>query len=210
LTQAQLEYCLTAGATHIDGLLASGPLQLFMAGEMGIGNTTAATAIGCVLTGCHPEQMTGRGTGLDDEGLSHKQHIIEAILRHHGLSADEPLEVLRCLGGFELAAICGAVIRCAQVGVPVLVDGFVVTAAVLVAVKLQPDVAGWLHWAHQSAEPGHQLMMEALDASPLCHFGMRLGEGSGAATVLPLLRMACAIHGRMHTFEEAGVANREP
>ncbi|WP_281647213.1 nicotinate-nucleotide--dimethylbenzimidazole phosphoribosyltransferase [Parendozoicomonas sp. Alg238-R29] len=205
LTKSQLDWCLAAGAAHIDSLL-NDELDLFIAGEMGIGNTTAAAAICCALTGLPAEYLAGRGTGLNDAGLIRKQNIINKALDKYSESLKQPLEALRYLGGFEIAAIVGAVIRCAQRGVPVLVDGFIVTAAALVACRLLPAVREWLLFAHKSAEPGHQLIMEYLEVEPLCDFGMRLGEASGAAVVLPLLRMTCELHSQMHTFAEAGVA----
>ena len=131
--------------------------------------------------------------------------ISEALSRYDNL-ANQPLETLRCLGGFEIAALTGAYISCAQLGIPVLVDGYITTAAALVAVKHQPEVRDWLIFSHQSAEPGHQAMLKALDARPLLDLGMRLGEGSGAATAVPLLRAACALHNNMATFADAGVA----
>ena len=212
LSEQQLQWCLATGAAHIDALLEAGDLQLFIAGEMGIGNTTAAAAIGCALTGSSPEVMTGRGTGVDDKGLLFKQKVIaEALQRHqlNGEAALDPLYVLRTVGGLEIAAMCGAIIRCAQRGVPVLVDGFVVTAAALVAVHWNANVRDWLLFAHKSQEVGHKVMLETLHARPLCDLGLRLGEGSGAGVVLPLLRLACQLHNKMHTFAEAGVAAGE-
>ncbi|MCW8975106.1 MAG: nicotinate-nucleotide--dimethylbenzimidazole phosphoribosyltransferase, partial [Sedimenticola sp.] len=117
-----------------------------------------------------------------------------------------PLEALRCLGGFEIAALVGAYISCAQLGIPVLIDGYITTAAALVAVRHQSEIRDWLIFSHQSAEPGHQAMLKALDAMPLLNLGMRLGEGSGAATAVPLLRAACDLHNNMATFADAGVA----
>ncbi|CAM3643704.1 nicotinate-nucleotide--dimethylbenzimidazole phosphoribosyltransferase [Parendozoicomonas haliclonae] len=211
MSQSQLDWCLAAGAAHIDQLLEDGPLQLFIAGEMGIGNTTTATAVSCALTDFAPALMVGRGTGLDDDGLLRKQKIVEQALSVHKDALATPLDVLRFVGGFELAAMCGAVLRCAQKGVPVLVDGFIVSSAVLCAVRLQPSVAEWLLWGHTSMEPGHRLIQQTLMAEhpsvrPLLDLNMRLGEASGAAVALPLLRLACALHNEMHTFEEAGVA----
>jgi nicotinate-nucleotide--dimethylbenzimidazole phosphoribosyltransferase len=116
--------------------------------------------------------------------------------------------VLRRLGGFEIAALTGAFTGCAQRGIPVLVDGYIASAAALVAVRINPGVADWLLFAHHSAEPGHTLLMQALKAEPLLNLGMRLGEGSGAAVAVPLIRMACALHNGMATFAEAGVSEK--
>ena len=118
----------------------------------------------------------------------------------------QPEEVLRRLGGFEIAALVGAYIACAQAGLAVLVDGFIASAAALVALKIRPDAANWWFYGHASAEPGHVHLMQALNARPLLNLGLRLGEGSGAALALPLLRLAAALHGQMATFGAAGVS----
>ncbi|MGB4875210.1 MAG: nicotinate-nucleotide--dimethylbenzimidazole phosphoribosyltransferase, partial [Candidatus Competibacter sp.] len=120
--------------------------------------------------------------------------------------SDRPLEALQRLGGFEIAALAGAYLRCGQLGVPVLVDGFITTAAALVAVRLRPELAVWLFYAHCSAEPGHRCLLDALQASPLLALDMRLGEASGAAVAMPVLRAAAALHAGMATFAEAGVS----
>ena len=176
---------------------------------MGIGNTTPAAAIVCALLGADPVALAGPGTGLDHAGVSHKAQVLqEALARYEGLDSD-PLEALRCLGGFEIAALAGAYISCAQQGIPALVDGYITTAAALLAVKLQPEVKAWLLFSHRSAEPGHKAMLEALQVEPLLDLGMRLGEGSGAATAVPLLRLACDLHNGMATFADAGVASSQ-
>jgi nicotinate-nucleotide--dimethylbenzimidazole phosphoribosyltransferase len=141
---------------------------------------------------------------LNDAGVAHKVQIIEAALARYG--RPEPLEALRCFGGFEIAALSGAYLRCGQLALPVLIDGFITTVAVLVALRLRPELAGWLFYSHRSAEPGHRLLLQALGAEPLLDLEMRLGEGSGAAVALPLLRAAVALHARMATFAEAGVS----
>lgn len=180
--------------------------QLFIGGEMGIANTTAATALACALLGVDPETLTGPGTGLDAAGIAHKVAIIrQALERHHSL-LDDPWQALRCVGGFEIAALTGAYIACAQQGVPALVDGFIASSAALAAQRLRPEIAPWMFHAHTSAEPGHIRVLESLGAEPLLSLGMRLGEGSGAAVAVPILRMACALHNDMATFGEAGVS----
>ena len=137
-------------------------------------------------------------------GVTRKALAIERALAK--LRSDKPLEALQRLGGFEIAALTGAYLRCGQLGLPILVDGFIATVAVLVAVRLRPELARWLFYAHCSAEPGHRRLLEALDAKPLLDLEMRLGEGSGAAIALPILRAAAALHTRMATFDEAGVS----
>lgn len=155
-----------------------------------------------------PEALAGPGAGLDTEGVRRKAEIIRRALDRHGSYLADPLEVLRRLGGFEIAALAGAFVTCAQRGLPVLVDGFICTAAALAAERLCPRVSGWFLYAHASAEPGHARMLAALDGKPLLDLGMRLGEGSGAAVALPLLRLVCTLHAGMATFEEAGIAGK--
>ncbi|MDS4041363.1 MAG: nicotinate-nucleotide--dimethylbenzimidazole phosphoribosyltransferase [Candidatus Competibacter sp.] len=183
---------------------AIGGAHLFVGGEMGIGNTTSAAAVACALLGLPAAQLAGPGTGLDAAGVGRKALVIERALAHH--RSDRPLEALQRLGGFEIAALTGAYLRCGQLGLPALVDGFITTAAALVAVRLRPELAAWLFFAHCSAEPGHRRLLDALEAKPLLDLGMRLGEGSGAAVAMPILRAAAALHARMATFAEAGVS----
>lgn len=199
----QLHDALMAGHHAADRAAINGA-QLFIGGEMGIGNTTSAAAIACSLLGRPAAQLAGPGTGLDTVGVTRKALVIERALAK--LRSDKPLEALQRLGGFEIAALTGACLRCGQLGLPVLVDGFIATVAVLVAVRLRPELANWLFYAHCSAEPGHRRLLEALDAKPLLDLEMRLGEGSGAAVALPILRAAAALHSRMATFTEAGVS----
>ncbi len=205
MTAEQLAIALEAGRASALRAQEAGA-QLFIGGDMGIGNTTAAAAITCALLGIEPALLAGPGTGLDESGVSRKAQVLrEALARYQGL-AESPLETLRCVGGFEIAALAGTYLSCAQLGIPVLVDGYITTAAALLAVKLQPSVKGWLIFAHRSAEPGHKAMLEALEAEPLLNLGLRLGEGSGAATAVPLLRLACDLHNGMATFADAGVS----
>jgi len=207
MTHEQFEQALAAGRASVDRAVAAGA-QLFIAGEMGIGNTTAAAALACGLSGLSGQLMAGPGTGLSDEGVARKAALIDRALACHAGQLTVPAEALRRLGGFELAAIAGACIACAQKGLPLLVDGFIVTAAALAAVRMRPAVRDWLLFAHASAEPGHVRLLRMLDAQPLIDLGLRLGEGSGAAVALPLLRLACALHNGMATFAEAGVSER--
>ena len=173
---------------------------------MGIGNTTAAAAVCCALLGVSATQMAGPGTGLDAAGVSHKAVVIERALAHHADHLATPLDVLQRLGGFEIVALAGAYIHCAQQGVPVLVDGFISSTAALCATRLCAGSEDWFFYSHRSAEPGHATILTALGAEPLLDLGMRLGEGSGAAVAATLLRQACALHNDMATFAEAGVS----
>jgi nicotinate-nucleotide--dimethylbenzimidazole phosphoribosyltransferase len=207
MTAAQLDAALVAGAEAAERARHSA-IDIFIGGEMGIGNTTAASAVACALLGRSARELAGPGTGLDAAGVSHKAQVIEMALERHRAALFTPLDALQHLSGFEIAALCGAYVRCAQLGLPVLVDGFIAGVAALVAVRVQPAVADWLFYGHNSAEPGHRLVMQALAASPLLHLGMRLGEGSGAAVAVPLLRLACALHNGMETFAEAGVSDK--
>lgn len=183
--------------------------RLFIGGEMGIGNTTVAAALACALLDASPGELAGPGTGLDAAGVARKVGVIQRGLDLHRAFVADPRECLRRLGGFELAALAGAFVTCAQMGVPVLVDGFIASVAALVAERLCPGVVGWFFFAHVSAEPGHGRVLAAFGVRPLLDLGMRLGEGSGAAVALPLLRLACALHNGMATFGEAGIMDPE-
>ncbi|GFZ93521.1 nicotinate-nucleotide--dimethylbenzimidazole phosphoribosyltransferase [Dyella caseinilytica] len=205
MTPAQFEAALTVGAESVQAAKAAGA-QLFIGGEMGIANTTAAAAVASALLDEPPSCLAGAGTGLNAEGIRHKVSVLERALALHA-GADTALERLRCLGGFEIAALAGAYVAAAQAGLPVLVDGFITTTAAMVAVAFQPDVRPWLLFAHRSKEHGHARVLQALAAEPVIDLGLRLGEASGAAAAVPLLRLACALHNGMATFEQAGVSN---
>ncbi len=208
MTAAQLEAALNAGRDAVDRAVDR-RVQLFIGGEMGIANTTAGAAVACVLLEMPATALAGPGTGIDEAGVRHKAAVIESALARHQHSFGEPLAALRCLGGFEIAALTGAYLQSGQCGIPVLVDGFIATVAALAAVRIQPELAPWLFYAHQSAEPGYRQLQQALNCQPILDLNMRLGEGSGAAVALPLLRLAVALHNRMATFAEAGVSDKE-
>jgi nicotinate-nucleotide--dimethylbenzimidazole phosphoribosyltransferase len=177
---------------------------------MGIGNTTAATALACWLLDCPAVELVGPGTGLDGAGIAHKAAVIEAALALHRPAIGAPVEALQCLGGFEIVALTGAYLACAQQGITALVDGYICSVAALVAVRLNPACRDWLLFAHRGAEPGHRRVLNELQAEPLLDLGLRLGEGSGAALAVPLLQLACSLHNQMATFAEAAVAGRAP
>jgi nicotinate-nucleotide--dimethylbenzimidazole phosphoribosyltransferase len=204
MDDALVRRALDSGATH-----APISCDLFIGGEMGIGNTTAAAALTSALLGLPATDTVGRGTGVDEQGLALKCAAVQRALDLHTTGDVSALEILRRLGGLEIAALTGAYIACAQRGIPILVDGYICTAAALLACRLNPGVREWMIFAHRSAEPGHRLLLQALAAEPLLDLGMRLGEGSGAALVLPLLRAACQLHNEMATFAEAGVSDGE-
>jgi nicotinate-nucleotide--dimethylbenzimidazole phosphoribosyltransferase len=208
MTPAQLAAAMEIGRQAVDRAVAQGA-DMFIAGDMGIGNTTSAAAVACALLDLAGVQMAGPGTGLEADAVRRKADIIDRALDLHQPDRLQPLEVLRCLGGFEIAAISAAAVRCAQSGLPMLVDGFIAGASVLAAVRYQARVFDWLIFGHCSAEPGHRYILDAMQAEPLLELGMRLGEGSGAAAALPLIRLACALHNDMATFAEAGVSGKE-
>jgi nicotinate-nucleotide--dimethylbenzimidazole phosphoribosyltransferase len=175
---------------------------------MGIGNTTASSAIVAAPTGRPAIEVTGRGTGLDDAGVRHKAAVIDAALARHAPDPNRPLGVLAAVGGLEIAALVGAILAAASARIPVVLDGFITGAAALVASGLAPGLAPRLIASHRSAEPGHAVVLEALGLDPILDLGLRLGEGSGAAIAIPVVAAAAAIVGGMATFEDAGVTDR--
>ena len=202
----QLARALHAGRQAAERAKLGGA-QLFIGGEMGIGNTTTAAALACALLDASPSLLAGPGTGLDAKGVARKTEVIRQALNRHSEHHGAPLEALRRLGGFEIAALSGSYIACAHMGLPVLVDGFISSVAALAAARLCPGAEKWFLFSHASAEPGHRVILDALNVQPLLDLGMRLGEGSGAAIAVPLLRLACALHNDMATFAEADVSN---
>jgi nicotinate-nucleotide--dimethylbenzimidazole phosphoribosyltransferase len=176
---------------------------------MGIGNTSAAAALTSAYLNTPVESTVGRGTGVSDKGLANKCAAVQRALALHLVDDPSDFDILCRLGGLEIAALVGAYIASAQRGIPVLVDGFICTAAALVACRLNPGVRSWMLFAHCSAESGHRHLLEALAAEPLIDLELRLGEGSGAALVVPLLQSACHLHNEMATFAEAGVSGGE-
>lgn len=208
MTEEQLEKAFTAGIAAVQRAIDSNA-HVFIGGDMGIANTTSATALACAYLNQSPVELAGPGTGLDEKGVLHKAKVIEQALQKHSATSLSAIEILQFFGGFEIAALTGAYIYAAQQGLPVVIDGFIASAAALAAVKLKPGCDEWFIYAHKSHEPGHALMLDGLNAQPLINLNMRLGEGSGAAVVIPLLRQACALHANMATFAEAGVSTGE-
>ncbi|WP_315764932.1 MULTISPECIES: nicotinate-nucleotide--dimethylbenzimidazole phosphoribosyltransferase [unclassified Bradyrhizobium] len=209
LTSEEVAFALACGQRAIARQAEPKP-QLVILGEMGIGNTTSASAIAAALLGWPAAEIVGSGTGLDGEGRARKARVIADALALHGLEVGTPVEtVLAAVGGLEIVAMTGAIIAAARMGVPVLIDGFIVSVAALAAVKLNPSCRPWLLFSHRSAELGHRVVLDALGARPLIDLDLRLGEASGAATALPLLRLACALHNEMATFAEAAVSGRD-
>ncbi len=187
--------------------LADEGVDVVALGEMGIGNTTSASALAARLLGVEPALVCGRGTGLDDEGVSRKIATVERALAVNTAGAGDPLAVVAELGGFEISVLAGVALGCAARHVVVVLDGFITGAAALVAVALAPDAAGAMIASHRSPEPGHRLILERLGLEPVLDLGLRLGEGSGAALALPLLRASIAVLNEMATFGDAGVTD---
>jgi nicotinate-nucleotide--dimethylbenzimidazole phosphoribosyltransferase len=184
--------------------------DLLCVGEMGIGNTTAAAAIAAALFGGGGARWAGRGTGVDNEGLVRKRDVIDRALQRHRSLVRDPLHIAAAVGGRELAAILGAVLAARRLRVPVLLDGFVCTAAVAPLAKLRADALAHALAGHVSAEAGHRMLLDELELKPIIDLDMRLGEASGAALAVLILRAALACHTGMATFAEAGVSDKPP
>ncbi len=204
MSEVQLQKALTIGQQAIKKAVKEN-VQIWIGGEMGIANTTSATALACAHFKLAAAEIVGPGTGLDNAGQIHKSAVIHRALDLFDANVQTPLKNLQYLGGFEIAALTGAYIAAAQAGLAVIVDGFICSVAALYAQEINPSIKPWLFLSHQSAEPGHQQVLSAFDRQPLLDLGLRLGEGSGAASVLPLMRLACELHNNMATFAEASV-----
>jgi nicotinate-nucleotide--dimethylbenzimidazole phosphoribosyltransferase len=205
------QQCATAlqrGATVARDLAASGCNVLGL-GEMGIGNTAAASLLTHCVTGLPLNACIGRGTGLDDAGLARKRELLARALAHWRDRDEEALHVLARFGGFEIAMLTGAMLAGAEAGITLVIDGFIVTSALLIAHRIHPAVLDYCVFAHCSEEAGHRGQLDYLKAKPLLDLGLRLGEGTGAALAYPLLKAACAFLDEMASFESAGVSNRE-
>ncbi|WP_375288226.1 nicotinate-nucleotide--dimethylbenzimidazole phosphoribosyltransferase [Sphingomonas sp.] len=200
LREAECLAALNSGAEAI------GDADLLVLGEMGIGNTTAAAALAAASFGGAAADWAGPGTGIDAAGIAHKAAVVEAGLARHAGALCSPFEILRRLGGREIAAIAGAVVAARQARVPVVLDGFIASAAVAPLAVAVPEIADHLLAGHCSAEPGHRRLLDRLGLTPLLQLDMRLGEGSGAAVAAGIIRAALAAHDEMATFAEAGVA----
>ncbi|MEA3467519.1 MAG: nicotinate-nucleotide--dimethylbenzimidazole phosphoribosyltransferase [Thermodesulfobacteriota bacterium] len=184
-------------------------VDIFGTGDMGIGNTTPSTAIAAVITKKSIEELTGRGTGLDDDQLAHKQQVIKTILECNKPDPKNGLDILHKVGGFEIGGIAGLIIGAAAKRKPVVVDGFISTAGALIAIAIEPFVRDYIICAHRSMEPGHRAMQEKVGCRPLLDLNMRLGEGTGAALAMNLVEAAVAVLTEVSTFEEAAVAGAD-
>jgi nicotinate-nucleotide--dimethylbenzimidazole phosphoribosyltransferase len=205
MTGAQRDTAMRHGADAVEAAHANG-CNVIGFGEMGIGNTSSASLLTHCLAGAPLADCVGRGTGLDDTGLARKQALLSQALTAWTKRSDAPLDVLARFGGFEIAMLAGAMIAAAERRMVLLIDGFIVTAALLVAVRINPDVRECCIFAHCSDEAGHAVQLRHLQAKPLLQLGLRLGEGTGAALAYPLLRAACAFLDEMASFDSAGVS----
>jgi nicotinate-nucleotide--dimethylbenzimidazole phosphoribosyltransferase len=177
-------------------------------GEMGIGNTTSASAITAALTGERVQSVIGCGAGADDERMARKRSAIERALLLHSWHLESPFGILQCVGGFEIAAMCGFVLGAASRRIPVVTDGFIATSAAALALRICPASSGYLFASHKSTEPGHAHLLKLIGHEPLLDLGMRLGEGTGAALAMEIMKAAIATFSEMATFTSAGVSNK--
>jgi nicotinate-nucleotide--dimethylbenzimidazole phosphoribosyltransferase len=207
MSMGQAVQSIETGIEIVSREIARG-LDIVGTGDMGIGNTTASSAICSVFTGRDVAEVTGRGTGLDDRQLEHKISVIRKALALHHPDPDQPLEVLVAIGGFEIGGLAGIMLGAAAGSIPVVIDGFISGAAALIAVKLCPQLKDYLVSAHVSVEPGHKIMLDYLGLKPLLSLDMRLGEGTGAALGISLAETSARILKEMSTFSEAGVSEK--
>jgi nicotinate-nucleotide--dimethylbenzimidazole phosphoribosyltransferase len=208
MTREEAEQALQAGVDVFNEEAARG-LDIVATGDMGIGNTTPSSAIVAAMTGLSVAQVVGRGTGIDDRGLERKIRVIEQALAVNQPDQNDALDVLHKVGGLEIAGLAGVMIAAASRRIPVVVDGFISTAAAMIAVGLAPQVRDYLISAHQSVEIGHQAMLKHLNLNPLLDLNLRLGEGTGAVLAFHLIEASARILCEMATFDEAGVSDKE-
>ena len=207
MTRAQAVQALEAGVQVVEAELDKG-LDILATGDMGIGNTTPSAAIAAVITGRAPAEIVGRGTGVDDAGLKRKISAVQNALEVNHPDPKDGIDILAKVGGFEIGGLAGAILAAAAQRIPVVIDGFISTAAAMIAVSLAPQAGDYLISAHRSQELGHQIMLEWLGLEPLLDLDMRLGEGTGAVLAISLVEAACKILDEMATFSEAGVSDK--
>ncbi len=205
MTRAQAEASIQAGLDEVADL-PKRPFALLGLGEMGIANSAIAALLVCAFGGLTPEEAVGPGTGVEGEVLRHKIRIVQEVLNKHCPDATDPIGVLASVGGAEFGAMAGAMLAGASRGWAILVDGYIAGAAALLAIALDPKIKDFLVWSHRSAEPGAKRLLEKLEIEPVLDFNLRLGEGTGAALAVPILRSACAVMREMATFSSAGVS----
>jgi len=208
MTTEELDQALTAGwdvihKAHADQINIAG------LGEMGISNTTVASAVIAAALKVDGQEVSGRGTGLDNEGVQHKAAVVNEAIKYHQSALTDPLIILQHVGGYEIAAMTGAILACATLRIPVVIDGWIVSASALIAYQLQPAVLDYMFFAHQSEEKGHQLILKQFNKKPLLDLSMRLGEASGAALAINILEAGIRIYNEVATFAEAQVAGKK-
>jgi len=208
MTREQAEQAILAGVDVVEAEIAKG-LDIVGTGDMGIGNTTPSAAIASALTGIEPAKIAGRGTGVDDDGLKRKINAIERALAINNPNPSDGVDVLSKVGGFEIGGLAGVILGAAANRKAVMVDGFISTAAAMIAVAIAPAVRPYLISAHRSQEYGHSQMVAWLGLKPLVDFDLRLGEGTGAALGISIAEAACKILAEMATFGEAGVSDKD-
>jgi nicotinate-nucleotide--dimethylbenzimidazole phosphoribosyltransferase len=208
MTHEQALQALEVGIDVCESLLAQG-VDLVATGEMGIGNTTAASAVVSCLSSVPVRLVTGRGTGLNDVQLAHKIEVIERAILQNSPNTADPLDILAKVGGLEIAGLVGVILAAVSRRIPVIIDGFISGAAALVAFRMNPLVRDYCFAGHVSVERGHQVILEQMKLVPLLNLQLRLGEGTGAALALHIIEGALRTHREMATFAEAGVSDRE-
>lgn len=204
MTELQVAQAVSVGLERANQAKHDG-IQVIALGEMGIGNTTSASAITAALSGISAHDSTGIGTGINAETWTRKVAVVETALARHMLAPSRPWDILRCVGGFEIAALCGLTIGCAAHRIAVVTDGFVATSAVALACRIEPSIRGYLIAGHRSVEPGHIELLRQIDLAPWLDLGLRLGEGTGAALALHMITAAAEVLRSMATFASAGV-----
>ena len=209
MTQAEMTEAIQNGMDVFLSGREVNSIDVVGMGEMGIGNTTSASSIISVVTGITPKEATGRGTGIDDQGLEHKAEVIEKALNFHKPDPTNGFDILRKVGGFEIAGIVGAVLAAASNRCAVVLDGVISTAAGLLAYLINQDISGYLISGHKSMEKAQQAALEYMGLEPVIDFNMRLGEGTGAALTIDIVDAACRIMREMASFDEAGVAEKK-
>ncbi|HET6219996.1 MAG TPA: nicotinate-nucleotide--dimethylbenzimidazole phosphoribosyltransferase [Acidobacteriaceae bacterium] len=205
MTAEEVGAALLVGLTMAEAAHEKGN-NLIAVGEMGIGNTTAASVMTAALTGMPASLVTGKGTGLDSEAYARKCRTVEAVLKHHFAQPTGPRKILRCAGGLEIAAMTGMILGAARRQMAIVMDGFISTAAAAIACGLAPAVRSYLFAGHQSQEPGHRILLTHLDIEPILDLNMRLGEGTGAVLAMPVLEAALRLYQEMATFSSAGIS----
>jgi len=203
----QASQAVVTGFSHAAELFAAG-VDVLGTGDMGIANTTPSAAIGAVITGCSLDDMVGRGTGVDDKGLTHKKEIIAKAIAFNHPDPSDGLDVLAKVGGFEIGGIAGLALAGAYFQKAVVIDGFISTAGALIAHAICPAVTDYLFAGHQSEEPGHKIMLRQMGLTPILDLGMRLGEGTGGAMAMTVMQGAVRVFNEVMTFEQAGVAGK--